>query len=91
MNPAPYTALDAGGPKAWFGWPDSPEVQARIADWYAAADLDAEKKAMAALNRASFDNVTYAPTGFFQTAPTPPEAPEMVSVTRWLAASSAKT
>ena len=66
VNPAPYTALDAGGDKAWFGWPNSPEVQARIADWYAAGDLAAEKKATAALNRASFDNVTYAPTGFFQ-------------------------
>ncbi len=67
VNPAPYAALDAGGDKAWVGWPNSPEVQARIADWYAAADLAAERKAMAALNRASFDHVTYAPTGFFQT------------------------
>ncbi len=22
INPAPYTALDAGGDKAWFGWPN---------------------------------------------------------------------
>ncbi len=66
VNPAPYTALDAGGDKAWFGWPNSPEVEARISDWYVATDLPAEKKAMAAINRASFENVTYAPTGFFQ-------------------------
>jgi peptide/nickel transport system substrate-binding protein len=66
INPAPYTALDAGGDKAWFGWPNSLDVQARIADWYQAADLPAERKAMAALNRASFENVTYGPTGFFQ-------------------------
>ena len=66
VNPAPYPALDAGGDKAWIGWPNAPEVQARIAEWYAAADLAAEKKAIAALNRASFDNVTFAPTGFFQ-------------------------
>ena len=66
VNPAPYTALDAGGDKAWFGWPKSDDVQAKILDWYAASDLESEKKAMAALNRASFDNVTYAPTGFFQ-------------------------
>ena len=26
-NPAPYTALDCGGDKAWFGWPNSPKMQ----------------------------------------------------------------
>ena len=35
-NPAPYTGLDASGPTAWFGWPKSDEVQAKIAEWYAA-------------------------------------------------------
>jgi peptide/nickel transport system substrate-binding protein len=65
INPAPYTALDCGGAKAWWGWPDSPEVEARITDWYAAADLAQEKTAMAALNKAAMDFVVYAPTGFF--------------------------
>ncbi len=65
VNPAPYTALDAGGDKAWFGWPKSDEVQADILKWYAAPDAAAEKAAMAAINKASFENVTYAPTGFF--------------------------
>jgi peptide/nickel transport system substrate-binding protein len=64
-NPAPYTALDAGGDKAWFGWPNSPTVEARIADWYAAPDLAAEKQAIINLNKAAFDDVVYAPTGFF--------------------------
>ena len=65
VNPAPYTALDASGDRAWFGWPKSDAVQARIAEWYEAPDAAAERTAMAAINRASFDNVTYAPTGFF--------------------------
>ena len=65
VNPAPYTALDAGGDKAWFGWPKSDGVQKAIADWYDAPDAAAEKAAMAAINRLSFENVTYAPTGFF--------------------------
>ena len=65
INPAPYTALDAGGDKAWFGWPKSDAVQKGIADWYAAPDLAAEKKAAVDINKASFDNVTYGPTGFF--------------------------
>jgi peptide/nickel transport system substrate-binding protein len=65
INPAPYTALDAGGDKAWFGWPKSDAVQKGIADWYAAPDVAAEKKAIVDINKASFENVTYIPTGFF--------------------------
>ncbi len=65
INPAPYTALDAGGDKAWFGWPKSDAVQKGISDWYAAPDAAAEKKAIVDINKASFDNVTYIPTGFF--------------------------
>ncbi len=65
INPAPYTALDASGKTAWFGWPKSNAVQAAIAEWYAAPDLAAEKAAIVKVNRASFENVTYIPTGFF--------------------------
>lgn len=65
INPAPYTALDAGGDKAWFGWPKSDAVQKGIADWYEAPDETAEKKAIVDINKASFENVTYIPTGFF--------------------------
>ncbi len=65
INPAPYTALDAGGDKAWFGWPKSEAVQSAIATWYDAPDQAAEKAAMATVNAASMENVTYIPTGFF--------------------------
>ena len=65
INPAPYTALDAGGDKAWFGWPSSDKVQAGIAAWYDAPDAAAEKSAMVDINKASMENVTYIPTGFF--------------------------
>jgi peptide/nickel transport system substrate-binding protein len=66
VNPAPYTALDCSGPTAWFGWPKSDLVQAKIAEWYAAPDLDAEKKVIAELNKAAMDHVVYVPTGFFR-------------------------
>ncbi len=65
INPAPYTALDAGGDKAWFGWPKSAAVQSAIDTWYDAPDQAAEKAAMAAIDTASMENVTYIPTGFF--------------------------
>ena len=65
VNPAPYTAIAANGDKAWFGWPTSQAVEAGIGAWYDAPDLAAEKKAVADINRAAFDDVIYGPTGFF--------------------------
>ncbi len=66
VNPAPYIALDASGPTAWFGWPKSDAVQEKIAAWYAAPDLAAEKTVIADLNKAAMDDVVYIPTGFFK-------------------------
>ena len=66
INPAPYTALDAGGSKAWFGWPDSQAVEDGIVAWYDAPDPAAEKAAAATINRAAFGDVVYVPTGFFR-------------------------
>ncbi|WP_158744142.1 ABC transporter substrate-binding protein [Acidisphaera sp. L21] len=65
INPAGYSALDAGGDTAWFGWPKSDEVQADIATWYDAPDEKAQQAAMDATNKASMEVVTYIPTGFF--------------------------
>ena len=65
INPAPYTAFDAGGDKAWFGWPKSEIVQAAISTWYDAPDAAAEKTAMDNVNRAAMEHVTFLPTGFF--------------------------
>ena len=65
INPAPYTALQATGDTAWFGWPKSDAVQAGIAEWYAAPDAAAEKAALVKTNKAAFQDVVYGPTGFF--------------------------
>jgi peptide/nickel transport system substrate-binding protein len=65
INPAPYVALDAGGAKAWFGWPSSQAVEDAIGAWFDAPDAAAEKAAARAISQASFANVTYIPTGFF--------------------------
>src|SRR5580692_1702667 len=66
VNPAPYTALDASGDTAWFGWPKSDAVQAQIAAWFAAPDFAAEKAAIDKLNAAAMEDVVYVPTGFFK-------------------------
>ena len=65
LNPAAYTAIRANGDKAWFGWPNSPEVEAEVTAWFDASDLAGEKAAIAKLNKAALETVIYAPTGFF--------------------------
>jgi peptide/nickel transport system substrate-binding protein len=60
-----YIALRANGDKAWFGWPDSPEVEKEVAAWFAAKDLAEEKATVARLNKAAMENVVYIPTGFY--------------------------
>jgi peptide/nickel transport system substrate-binding protein len=65
INPAPYHAVRANGDKAWFGWPNIPEVETEIANWFEAKTLDEEKATIKKVNKAALDNVVYAPTGFF--------------------------
>jgi peptide/nickel transport system substrate-binding protein len=64
VNPG-YTPIRANGDQAWFGWPNIPQVETEVAAWYDARTLEEEKAAMRRLNRAAFDNVVYAPLGFF--------------------------
>jgi len=65
INPAVYIAIRANGDKAWFGWPDSPNVEKEVVAWFDAKNLDEEKAAANRLNKAAFDDVVYVPTGFF--------------------------
>jgi peptide/nickel transport system substrate-binding protein len=64
-NPAVAIGVRASGEKAWFGWPNVPEVETQVTAWYEAKSLDEEKAAIRRLNKAALDNVVYAPTGFF--------------------------
>ncbi|HRE22429.1 MAG TPA: ABC transporter substrate-binding protein, partial [Rhabdaerophilum sp.] len=65
LNPAPYTAIRGNAEKAWFGWPDSPEVEKQVSAWFDAKDLTEEKATIALLNKAALEDVIFAPTGFF--------------------------
>src|SRR5215470_8156029 len=65
INPAVAIGVRASGDKAWFGWPNVPEVEAQVTAWYEAKSLDEEKAAIRRLNKAALDNVVFAPTGFF--------------------------
>jgi peptide/nickel transport system substrate-binding protein len=65
VNPAAYVGLRARGETSWFGWPSSEAVETGIANWYAATTPDLEMKAAAEINAAAFEDVVFAPTGFF--------------------------
>lgn len=65
VNPAGNIGVRANGDGAWFGWPNSPEVEREIALWFDTSNLADEKKAMDRVNQAAMEHVVYAPTGFF--------------------------
>lgn len=65
LNPSSYTAIRANGDKAWFGWPNDETVEKEVTAWFDAADITAEKAAIARLNKAALEAVIFAPTGLF--------------------------
>jgi peptide/nickel transport system substrate-binding protein len=65
VNPASHIAVRASGDKAWFGWPDSPEVEKEVAAWYEAKSFAEEQATIARLNKAAMDHVVFIPTGFY--------------------------
>jgi peptide/nickel transport system substrate-binding protein len=64
INPTQF-GIRANGDKAWFGWPDVPEVEAQVTAWFEAKTLDEEKAVIRRLNKAALESVVEAPTGFF--------------------------
>jgi len=64
-SPVGNVAIRTGGERAWFGWPDNPEIEKEIASWYDAKTLDEEKKIISNVNRMGMEHVTYIPTGFY--------------------------
>jgi peptide/nickel transport system substrate-binding protein len=62
-TPVTNQPLRANGAKAWFGWPDLPDLQALIEDWVDAVDEAARKRIAADIQREAFETVPYLPTG----------------------------
>jgi hypothetical protein len=53
----------ANGDGAWFGWPNSLQVETEVAARYDTKTLDERRPQLRRLNRAAFDHVVYAPLG----------------------------
>ncbi len=66
-TPAANLMLRANGANAWFGWPDDPRIESLRDAWFAAPDLDAQRRIAADLQRQAFETVPYIPLGqYFQ-------------------------
>ncbi len=63
VNPAVHQMLRAGGPTAWFGWPNDPEMEALRDQWANAAGLEEQKKFATALQVQAFKTLPYIPLG----------------------------
>jgi peptide/nickel transport system substrate-binding protein len=55
--------LRANGNEVSNGWANNPQIEAEIAAWYNATNLDEEKTIVRRLNRLAVDHVVYAPLG----------------------------
>jgi peptide/nickel transport system substrate-binding protein len=64
-SPATNLHVRANGDDAWFGWPNSPQVESEVAAWYDATSLDEEKAAARRLNKAALDHVVQVPLGLW--------------------------
>jgi peptide/nickel transport system substrate-binding protein len=64
VNPS-ANYMRANGDRAWFGWPNIPQVEAEVTTWFDAKTLEEEKASMRRFNKAALDQVLYAPLGFY--------------------------
>jgi peptide/nickel transport system substrate-binding protein len=66
IDPGGHLGLRANGAKAWFGWPDSPRLEALRQDWIAAGDLAAQAAICADIQRQAFLDVPCIPLGEYR-------------------------
>jgi peptide/nickel transport system substrate-binding protein len=62
-SPANHMPLRGNGANAWFGWPDSPRIEALRDAWYEAPDLAGQRALCEEIQRAALDELPYIPLG----------------------------
>jgi peptide/nickel transport system substrate-binding protein len=63
MNPAVHFGVSGAGPRAWFGWPDVPQLEKLVTDWVREADQTKRKQLADEVQRVALSEVTYVPWG----------------------------
>lgn len=63
ISPAVHFALSGAGPRAWFGWPDIPQLEKLVTDWVRASDETRRKQLADEVQKIALSEVTYVPWG----------------------------
>jgi peptide/nickel transport system substrate-binding protein len=69
INPAVHFGVSGAGSRAWFGWPDIPQLEKLITEWVRAANEAKRQQLADDVQRVALDEVTYVPWGEY-TQPT---------------------
>jgi peptide/nickel transport system substrate-binding protein len=62
-DPSSYPPLRGNGKATWFGWPDSPRIEALREQWLAAADAQSQRAISADMQRQALTDVPFIPLG----------------------------
>jgi len=65
LTPATNLGLRANGQQAWFGWPNSPKLEALRDQWMDTPDLATQKEIAAEIQMQAFVDVPYYPLGMY--------------------------
>jgi peptide/nickel transport system substrate-binding protein len=62
-NPAVHFGVSGAGPRAWFGWPDVPQLEKLVTDWVRATDQMKRKQLAGEIQKVALSEITYVPWG----------------------------
>jgi peptide/nickel transport system substrate-binding protein len=63
ISPAVHFGASGTSPDAWFGWPNTPQLQKLTTDWLRATDQAKRKQLAADIQRVALGEVAYVPCG----------------------------
>jgi peptide/nickel transport system substrate-binding protein len=62
-NPAVHFALSGAGPRAWYGWPNIPQLEKLATDWVRETDQTKRKLLADEIQKVALSEVPYVPWG----------------------------
>jgi peptide/nickel transport system substrate-binding protein len=62
-NPVVHFGVSGAGSRAWFGWPDVPQLEKLITSWVRATDQPKRKQLAEEIQKIALSEVTYVPWG----------------------------
>jgi peptide/nickel transport system substrate-binding protein len=65
ISPAPNLAIRGNGTAAWFGWPTNQKLEELYGAWFDAPDVAAQHGICEAMQKAFWEDPTYAPLGMY--------------------------